>query len=94
MDRLKENVIEWIEGEETATVTLTARRYITKIEKLATEYPDKAQIVVRNKDGSIMAHIPVKWIVKPGKPAYQDMTEEQRAKFAERMRNNFSSSPR
>ena len=56
-----ENAIEWIKGSETATVTFSQGRYITRIEKLAKKHPDKVQIVARNKN-SIVAHIPVKAI--------------------------------
>lgn len=79
---LKENVIEWIRDEALAGVTLTQGRYITRIEKLAEEYPDECQIVARNKDGSIFAHIPVSW-VKIGPP--KNVSEERRILARERM---------
>lgn len=67
MDRCTENVIEWIENENTATVTFSQKRMITKIKKLAAEHPEEVQITAENMDSSICAHIPVKW-VKIGKP--------------------------
>lgn len=60
MGELKENVIEWITGSETLTVTLTQQKYITKVEKLAEKWPDMVEIVSRNTDGSILAHLPLK----------------------------------
>lgn len=57
-----ENVIEFRLNEDTATVTFCQARFITKIRKLAEKYPDECQITHENKDGSIVAHIPVKWI--------------------------------
>lgn len=57
-----ENTVEWIKNEDTATVTFCQPRFITRIRKLAEKYPDECQITHENKDGSIVAHIPVKWI--------------------------------
>lgn len=78
----KENVIEWIRDENRAGVTLTQGRYITRVEKLAEEYPDECQVVARNEDGSIFAHVPVSW-VKIGPP--RNVSEEQRQQASERM---------
>lgn len=58
----QENVIEWLRNDKIATVTFTQGRYISKIKKLAEKYPDKVQITAENKDGSIVAHVPVKAI--------------------------------
>lgn len=57
-----ENVIEWIKDEKRATLTLSQRRTISRVKKLAVQYPDQCQIVAENKDGSVCAHIPVSWI--------------------------------
>lgn len=62
-----ENCIEWIRGEERATLSLSQRRTITRVRQLADRYPDECKIVAENKDGSICAHVPVKWI-KIGPP--------------------------
>lgn len=59
---VQDNVIEFLKGDKTATVTFCQARFITKIRKLAEKYPDECQITHENKDGSIVAHIPVKWI--------------------------------
>lgn len=76
-----ENVIEFLRGDERATVSFSQGRYISKIKKLANEYPDKVEIVAENQDGSICAHIPVKWVrITPER----NLTEEQREKLRER----------
>lgn len=86
MDRCIENMIEFLENEERATVTFTQGRYKSRIRKLAKEKPEECQIVAQNPDGSLCAHIPVAWIkINPG---YQ-LTEEQREQKAETMRRNF-----
>ncbi|WP_434309225.1 hypothetical protein [Hominifimenecus sp. rT4P-3] len=57
-----ENVIEWIRDQTRATVSLSQKRTIGRVRKLAKEHPEKCQIVAENKDGSICAHIPVSWV--------------------------------
>lgn len=78
-----ENVIEWVRDSEQATVTLSQRRTITRVKELAERRPEDVQIVVENKDGSIVAHIPTEWIkINPPK----QYTEEQKRKLAENFR--------
>lgn len=60
MDRLTENLIEWITGSKTATVTFSQKKYVNRIKRLAEKHPDAIEIVAENEDGSITAHVPVK----------------------------------
>jgi len=69
-----ENVIEFLRDEKTASVTFCQGRYVSRIKKLATKYPDECQIVRENRDGSILAHVPVSW-VKVSRPA--ELSEKQ-----------------
>lgn len=81
----EENVIEFLRGAETATVTFSQGRYITRIEKLAKKHPDKVQIVARNKN-SIVAHIPVKAIkinIIEGRERTEEEIERSRKALAE-----------
>jgi hypothetical protein len=84
MESFNENVIEFITNDKTATVTFSQGRYVSKIKKLAEKFPDEVKIVYTNKDGSIVAHVPVSAIklniVK------RELTEEQRQEMAERLR--------
>lgn len=80
-----ENVIEFLENSKQATVTFTQGRYISKIKKLAEKFPDECKIVAENSDGSIVSHIPVKWI-KINNPQ-REVSDEEREVLAERMRN-------
>lgn len=82
---VQDNVIEFLKNEDTATVTFSQGRYITKIKKLAEKYPEECEIVAENKDGSIMAHIPVKWILISNRS--RDLSEEERQVIADRLRN-------
>lgn len=58
-DRNIENAIEWLTGQDTITVSLTQKRFINRVRKLAKKYPKSIEIVAENNDGSIMAHLPI-----------------------------------
>lgn len=62
MDRLQENLIEWITGGKVATVTFSQKKFINRIKQMSEKHPELAEIVAENEDGSITAHIPVKAI--------------------------------
>lgn len=85
-----ENVIEFTKGTDRATVTLSQGRYVTRIKKLAAEHPEECRIIAQNSDGSIYAHIPVKWIrINPG----MKLTKEQKQKKTDALcRNIFQNS--
>jgi len=80
----QENAIEWIKNSEVATVTFSQGRYISKIKKLAEKYPDKVQIKHENKDGSIVAHIPVK-AIKINIIEGRELTEEEKERNKENL---------
>ena len=80
---MRENVIEFLRDQKQATLTLCQRRFIKKIERLAKTRPEECVIESRNKDGSIVAVVPVAWIkISPSR----QLSEEHRQKLAERMR--------
>jgi hypothetical protein len=82
---VNENCIEFLRNQETATVTFCQRKYITKIKKLVEQYPDECEIVAENPDGSIMAHIPTKWVKISNQS--RNLSDEERQAIAERFRN-------
>lgn len=83
---LKENVIEFLTGDKTATLTFSNRSHITRIKKLYDSHKDDFLYFVENPDGSVCAKVPLKWIrINP--PAQREYTEEQKAALAERMKN-------
>ena len=83
---MNENVIEWLTNDSEVTVTLSQRKYITKVKKLQEKYPDEVRIVVENKDGSIVAKLPIKYI-KISAP--RKVSEEQREQLRERFIKNI-----
>lgn len=81
---MNENVIEWLRGSDIAGITAPAgSRLKGRVVKLAQTHPDQVEIVKENPDGSIFAHVPVKFI-KVSPP--RRISEEQRAAAAERLR--------
>lgn len=83
MAELKENVIEWLNGQDTIAVTLHQGRLITKVERLAKKFPDYVKILCRNEDGSVFAKMPLK-ALHLNLSSRSTMSEEDRQKVAER----------
>ena len=78
-ERNTENVLEFISGTRTATVTFTNQKHINRIKKLYEERKDEFKYLVANPDGSVCAKLPLKWIkINPGSKTGRVMTEEQK----------------
>ena len=74
-----ENMIEFISNTHTTTVTFTNQKHINRIKNLYEERKDDFKYFVENKDGSICAKLPLKWIkINPGSKTGRIMTEEQK----------------
>lgn len=81
MEDIKENVIEFLKGSDTATLSLTQGRYITRVRELAKKRPNECKIMRENTDGSIVAHIPTSWVkIHPTR----ELSDEQREILVER----------
>lgn len=77
--------IAWIRGGEYAEVSAYNGSWLKgRVIKLAEQHPEDIKILANNKDGSIFAHIPAKY-VKLRAP--RELTEEQREKLIERGKN-------
>lgn len=85
IDVNNENNIEFLRDAKIATCSFSQGRFISKMKKLAEKYPDECQIVAENKDGSIVAHFPVKW-VKISKREGRTLTDEEKKVKAEQLR--------
>ncbi len=84
MKEIKETAWDHIAGHTTATITAAEPKYINKIKKLKREHPGEVEICVENEDGSIVAHIPEKWLsIRP--PKKMNLSPEQRAEASRRM---------
>ena len=87
-ERNMENVVEFISGTRTATVTFTNQKHINRIKKLYEERKDDFKYFIENPDGSICAKIPLKWIrINPGSKEGRIMTEEQKEAARIRLAN-------
>lgn len=74
-----ENMIEFISGSRTVTVTLTNRKHINRIKKLYEERKEDFKYLYENEDGSICAKLPLKWLkFNAGSKEGRVMTEEQK----------------
>ena len=74
-----ENMIEFLDNDKEATVTLHDMRLKNRVMKLTEEYPDEVTIkaVPEQNHGFLVAHVPKKW-VKINPPIKREMTEEQK----------------
>ena len=83
-----ENMIEFISGTRTATVTFTNQKHINRIKKLYEERKDDFKYFIENPDGSICAKLPLKWIkINAGSKEGRIMTEEQKEAARIRLAN-------
>lgn len=80
---MRENAIEWLNGQDRVTVTLSQGRFINKVKKLAEKY-EEVEIVKENADGTLLAHLPLKFI-KISAP--RQVTDEQREQARERFKD-------
>ena len=65
------------------TVSFCSQKWITKIKKLSQSNPDDVEIIAENKDGSICAKLPIKYL-KISAP--RKVSDEQRQKASERFK--------
>lgn len=85
MDSFEENVIEFAKGSKTATVTFVGNsKFASRIRQLAEKFPDDVEIMHENADGSVMAHIPVKYIKINNRA--REMSEEEKDALRERFK--------
>lgn len=83
-----ENMIEFISGTRTATVTFTNQKHINRIKKIYEERKDDFKYFIENPDGSICAKLPLKWIkINAGSKERRIMTEEQKEAARIRLAN-------
>lgn len=82
-----ESAFEYDE-DKVMRISTDERRMITRLMKLAEQYPDEVEIIERpeTNDGCLYLKCPADWLLirHPKKMNYSD---EQRAEMAERMKN-------
>lgn len=86
MSDMNENVIEFLRNQDVATVTFCQPRFVNKVKALAIDYPEEVKITAENEDGSLVAHVPTRWICLK---APRQLTEEERQALSDRAKKNF-----
>lgn len=85
---MRENCIEWLNGQDRVTVTLSQGRYISKVKKLA-ETHKEVEIVKENADGTLLAHLPLKFIkISAPRQVSDEQKEKARERFKTMHKNN------
>lgn len=78
-----ENCVEFLSNQKTMTVSFCSQKWIAKIKKLSQSNPNDVEIIAENKDGSICAKLPIKYL-KISAP--RKVSDEQRQKASERFK--------
>ena len=81
MEAMNEITIGWERGDKFAEVDLPSNhRLNNRLQKLHEAYPDEFQRFILNKDGTLYAKVPVKWIQirRTTAPVYSFTAEDTR----------------
>jgi len=82
---MKETIAGYIVGDSHMEFTTAEPKWIRKVKRWAKERPEEVQITHENKDGSILANLPVNYF-KISPKQRRDVSDEQRLASSERMR--------
>lgn len=74
---LRENVIEWITGDDYISCTLTQKKYINRVRKILDKQPELRANFYENDDGSIFCHLPLKALKLYVSTSVQQEVEEE-----------------
>lgn len=82
---MNEFAINWLKGADYAEVTVPASTALkNKLLRLSRERPNEVTNIIENKDGSMVCHVPVRWIkVGPPRKVSEEQREAARQRFAE-----------
>lgn len=81
---MRENCIEWIEGDSRITITTYHRKLINKIKAISAENPEEVEIIKENKDGSICVHVPLSYLSISPKRKHT-ISEEKKQELRDRL---------
>ena len=82
---MQETCVAFVKGEPTLSWYSSDSKWIARMVQLANERPDEVEIVYKDEDG-LMAHCPASWFKPPKPPIKRDLTPEQRAEAAARLK--------
>jgi len=84
---IKEFNLNFCDDDDMASVTMYEKKYMNQINKLAESHPDEVKIVAVNEDGTMVAHLPKKYVhVSFSDRTRREMTEGERVAAAERLK--------
>lgn len=85
---MKENAIEWLTGDQVATVTLSQKKYISQVMKIAERMPEAVEIIERpeNNNGYLVAHVAVDRVFLKPKPRISDEARKSSTERLKRLR--------
>lgn len=92
MARFKSNEIyemnvNYVNTDDMVSVTAYEGKYINQLKALAEKHPDEVKLMPTGLNGVILAHLPKKYVhVSFYESSKKEMTEEQRAAAADRLR--------
>ena len=81
-------IVDFQNGAKLCTVSLSRKKWINLIEEYAEKYPNEVTIKYRNKDGSIVAHMPVTYL-RIRRPTQLELSEEDREELRQRAYRNL-----
>lgn len=87
MESYNENCIEWISNQHSITCTFSQLKWVNKVKQLKKKHPDKVKIVAENKDGSIVAKMPIKALKLS--IIERELSEEQRKEMSYRLKQRI-----
>lgn len=86
-DHIYEMNVNTVNVDDMASVTVYESKYINQLKTLADEHPDEVKLIPTDIVGVVLAHLPKKYVhVSFGERAKREMSEEQRAAVAERLK--------
>ena len=90
MAEIRENVIEWITGDDRICCTFTQKKHINLARRLVSTYinnGDNRADLLENPDGSVFCHLPLEALkLKP--KTIRTMSDEQKASVRDRLQNS------
>ena len=84
MERNLENVIEFLTGDSTATISVSNKRFVNRLRKLFAdgEHGQEMLRFTENADGTLYCVVPLSWVrVSPPRKMSEEQKQEQAARL-------------
>lgn len=86
-NEIYEVAINYCNVDDMVSVTTYEGKQINQLKSLAEKHPDEVKLIPTDLAGVVLAHIPKKYVhVSFGERVKREMSEEQRAAAAERLK--------